>query len=143
FEFYAGHYFRDIPEGYLETISTGQNQLTDPILRPYYDRLSLAIRGPLFSGERLSAIWYLLAGEGRSLASRVERQRPISVSIRADNERFSTDAGERDPGAGVIRSDGRAGYLQSGPGIPMAAGVYRARWMGGLAPAARGAERPL
>ena len=28
FEFYSGHFFRDIPDGYLETLSSGQNRLT-------------------------------------------------------------------------------------------------------------------
>ena len=52
--------------------------------------------------------------------------------MRASNERFLTDAGERDVAAGVIRSVGRAGSLQYGPGVPMKAGVYRARWIGTL-----------
>ena len=29
FEFYVGHYFRDIPDGYLESIASGGNQLAD------------------------------------------------------------------------------------------------------------------
>ena len=31
---------------------------------------------------------------------------------------------------GTIVSNGRAGYLQMGPGIPMKPGTYRARWIG-------------
>lgn len=130
FEFYAGHYFRDIPDGYLETLAAGRNQLADPQLHQYYDRLKDALSGPLFSARRLRSLWYLNVGDGRTIARRFESGRPIRLSIRAANERFSTDAGERDPVAGVIRSTGRAGYLQYGPGIPMKAGVYRARWIG-------------
>jgi arabinofuranosyltransferase len=132
FEFYAGHYFRDVPEGYLETLNSGSNRLTDPLLHEYYDRLNDAIRGPLFSGQRLRSLWYLNAGSGRHLAARFDRKRPISLSVRASNERFITDAGERDQAAGVIRSIGRPGYLQYGPGIPMKMGAYRARWIGSL-----------
>lgn len=132
FEFYMGHFFRDIPEGYVESIAGGANQLTDTVLREYYDQLRLAIQGPLFSLPRISSLWYLNAGDGRQIAARYENRRPIALSIRAANERFLVDAGERDSTAGVIRSVGRAGYLQYGPGIPMKAGSYRARWIGTL-----------
>jgi arabinofuranosyltransferase len=52
----TGHLMRPIPEGYLQSLETGQNQLTDPCLRNYYERLSSITRGPLFSRERWSAI---------------------------------------------------------------------------------------
>ncbi len=132
FEFYAGHYFRDVPDGYLETLESGTNRLADPALHEYYDRLSDALRGPLFSAQRLRSLWYLNVGAGRRFAARYDRKRPISLSVRASNERFITDAGERDQAAGVIRSVGRAGYLQYGPGIPMKVGAYRARWIGAM-----------
>ena len=64
------------------------------------------------------------------MAKRYEQHRPVALSIRAANERFSPDAGDRDDVAGTIVSNGRAGYLQMGPGIPMKAGTYRARWIG-------------
>jgi hypothetical protein len=130
FEFYVGHYFRDLPDGYLETLNSGGNQLSDPVLHEYYDHLLDALRGPLFSGARMRSLWYLNFGAGRTIATRYESRRAISLSIRAANERFLTDAGERDTAAGVIRSTGRAGYLQYGPGVPMKPGVYRARWIG-------------
>jgi arabinofuranosyltransferase len=130
FEFFAGHYFRDIPEGYLESIVSGQNQLTEPSLHGYYERLRNVVSGRLLTMSRLRDIWYLNAGEGRRFAARYEQGRPISLSIRAVNERFSTDVGDKDQAAGVIRSTGRAGYLQTGPGIPMKRGLYRARWIG-------------
>jgi arabinofuranosyltransferase len=132
FEFYVGHYFRDIPDGYLESVANGTNQLTDPVLHDYYGRLLEVIRGPLFTSKRLGSIWYLNAGAGRNFARRYDAQRPIALSLRASNERFSTDVGAREGGGGNIRSDGRAGYLQYGPGIPMKAGTYRARWIGVL-----------
>ena len=132
FEFYAGHYFRDIPEGYLETIASGRNQIADPFLRDYYGRLHEVVSGPIFSTSRLGSVWYLNAGPGRRFARRYESRRRIELSIRAANERFLVDAGERDAAAGVIRSTGRPGYLQYGPGIPMKAGTYQARWIGSV-----------
>ena len=130
FEFYMGHFFRDIPEGYLESIVSGQNQIADPMVHGYYDRLRNLVSGPLWTRSRLRDIWYLNAGDGRRFAGRYDSVRPIALSIRANNERFVVDAGEKDNAAGVIRSVGRSGYLQTGPGIPMKRGLYRARWLG-------------
>lgn len=130
FEFYAGHYFRDIPDGYLESIERGGNHLADLYVREYYEHLRSVVAGPIFSASRLGSIWYLNAGEGRRFARRYDARRPVSLSIRAANERFVTDVGEKNAEAGTIRAAGRAGYLQSGPGIPMKRGRYRARWVG-------------
>jgi arabinofuranosyltransferase len=134
FEFYVGHYFRDIPDGYLASLERGSNLLTDPALHEYYDRLRSVLSGPIFSIQRFRNIWYLNAGSGRHFAARYEARRPIALSVRAGNERFAVDSGARDTSADVIRSTGRAGYLQYGPGIPMKAGTYRARWIGTAQP---------
>jgi arabinofuranosyltransferase len=41
----TGHFLRDIPAGYIETLETGQNRLTDPDLAAYYDQLRRVISG--------------------------------------------------------------------------------------------------
>jgi arabinofuranosyltransferase len=130
FEFFVGHFFRDIPDGYLESLVSGQNQIADPMVHGYYDRLRNVVTGPLWTRSRLRDIWYLNVADGRRFAERYDAVRPIALSVRANNERFVADAGEKDNAAGVIRSIGRAGYLQTGPGIPMKRGLYRARWVG-------------
>ncbi len=130
FEFYSGHYFRDIPEGYLESVDQDRNLLTDPLLKDYYDRIRTVTRGPLFTADRLRDIVALNVGRYRNFHEQVLKHRSVSLSIRADNERFATDAGRRDAASGTIRSNGRAGYLQLGPGIPASAGMYQARWVG-------------
>ena len=61
-----------------------------------------------------------------------EKRREVSLSVRADNERFLTDVGSRDQVAGALRATGRAGYLQYGPRIPIKKGYYRARWIGAV-----------
>ncbi|MEW5940260.1 MAG: hypothetical protein AB1750_11395 [Chloroflexota bacterium] len=58
-----GHYERTPPEGYLQTLRTGVNQIADPDLAAYYDQLSLVTRGPLWSRARLVAIWKLNTGQ--------------------------------------------------------------------------------
>jgi arabinofuranosyltransferase len=138
FEFYAGHYFRDMPDGYVESCARDENLLTDPVLHEYYDRLRNVTRGSLFRASRLRDIWTLNIGRYRNLHEAYEKRRPIVLSIRADNERFATDVGQRDPVAGALRTTGRAGYLQLGPGIPLKAGTYRARWIGTVAAAPDG-----
>jgi arabinofuranosyltransferase len=52
----VGHYVRDIPKGYIRSIKEGGNRIEDPALAEYWDRLSLVIRGPLLSGDRLTEI---------------------------------------------------------------------------------------
>jgi len=130
FEFYAGHYFRDLPEGYLESVTENRNLLTDPQLHEYYDAVRNVTRGPLVSASRFRDIVALNLGRYRNFHEQVLKRRAVDLSIRADNERFSTDVGDRDIATGSLRATGRAGYLQFGPGIPAQPGRYRARWVG-------------
>jgi arabinofuranosyltransferase len=58
-----GHYEREVPAGYLQTLRTGVNQIRDPNLAAYYDQLALIVRGPLFSRARLIAIWKMNTGQ--------------------------------------------------------------------------------
>jgi arabinofuranosyltransferase len=57
-----GHFGRLMPDGYRETLETGENRITDPNLAAYYDKLALVIRGDLFDGDRLRAIWQINTG---------------------------------------------------------------------------------
>ena len=132
FEFYAGHFFRELPNGYLESRREGRNLLVDPLLHDYYKKLLNVTAGPVFSRARLTDIWDLNFGRYRRIHELVTAQRPVSVSVAADNERFSTDVGTRNTrGDGaLIASGGREGYLQMGPNIPLKAGQFRVRWIG-------------
>lgn len=58
-----GHFERDVPNGYPQTLRTGINQIEDPDLAAYYDQLTLITRGPLFSRARLIAIWRMNTGQ--------------------------------------------------------------------------------
>ena len=58
-----GHFTRRIPEGYLETLASGENRLHHPALREYYDALSTVLRAPVFDSERLATLGRYLAGE--------------------------------------------------------------------------------
>ena len=130
FEFYAGHFFRDIPPGYIESVSTDRNLIEDPMLHDFYDRVRRVTRGPLFSAERLRDILAMNVGRYRNFYDIYAKRRPVALSIRADNERFITDVGERDAAAGSLKAAGQSGYLEYGPAIPVRKGAYRARWLG-------------
>ena len=54
--FRIGHFIRDLPDGYLESIQLGANKISDPDLALYYDKLSVLTKGRLFSAERLLEI---------------------------------------------------------------------------------------
>jgi arabinofuranosyltransferase len=58
-----GHFTRNIPPGYEETLSSGQNQIADPALAEYYNHLSLITRGKLFDFERVVDIWKMNTGQ--------------------------------------------------------------------------------
>lgn len=51
-----GHFTRAIPDGYAETLESGVNQISDPSLRLYYDKLAMVVKGDLWSFERLAEI---------------------------------------------------------------------------------------
>ena len=128
-DFWASHYFRDIPEGYVESTERDQNLLTDPLLHEYYDKLRNVTRGSVWRWSRLRDIWSLNV-DYRRLHEQYEKTRSISLSIPAIHDRFLTDVGGRDVRTGTIQATGRAGYLQYGPSIPLKAGYFRARWVG-------------
>jgi arabinofuranosyltransferase len=58
-----GHYPREVPLGYLETLESGHNQIADRHLGEYYDKLALIIRGPLWDPARWQAIWMMNTGQ--------------------------------------------------------------------------------
>ena len=63
----VGHFEREIPAGYVETLKSGTNQIKDPGLAAFYQKLSLITRGPLWSLARLRAIWEMNTGQDKSL----------------------------------------------------------------------------
>jgi arabinofuranosyltransferase len=57
-----GHFYRSVPEGYIETLESGNLALRDPNLAAYYEKLSIVTRGKLFDASRLIEIWRLNTG---------------------------------------------------------------------------------
>ncbi|MCW8995176.1 MAG: hypothetical protein OQK77_05105, partial [Psychromonas sp.] len=69
------HFERKIPNGYIETISSGANQIKDPDLHKYYDKLSLVIKGKLWDMNRLKEIWNFNLGKYNYLLANYERNK--------------------------------------------------------------------
>ncbi len=62
-----GHFERRIPDGYIDTLVSGQNRISDRDLAAYYDKLSLITRGNLFDLHRLPEIWNMNVGRYNNL----------------------------------------------------------------------------
>jgi len=71
-----GHFIRNAPRGYLETLASGRNQIQDEDLAQFYDRLSLVIRGRIWSAARFRTILgFQLGRYDHFVRSWVERRR--------------------------------------------------------------------
>jgi arabinofuranosyltransferase len=58
-----GHFIREVPEGYVESLQTGSNQLADPDLAEYYAKLKLITTGKILDLERLKTILEMNLGK--------------------------------------------------------------------------------
>jgi arabinofuranosyltransferase len=58
-----GHFSRDLPRGYLDTLNSGQMRISNSNLALYYQKLSFVITGPLWSWDRLVEIWKFNTGQ--------------------------------------------------------------------------------
>ncbi|WP_244243427.1 hypothetical protein [Leptospira andrefontaineae] len=73
----VGHFTRNIPVGYLESVTSRQNQIQDPNLKVYYDRLKLLTESQdLFTKERFVEILRENLGGNRYLLLNSEPRTP-------------------------------------------------------------------
>jgi arabinofuranosyltransferase len=54
-----GHFARELPEGYVESVERDTNVVADPEVRALYDLIREVTRGPIWSWRRWAAIWTL------------------------------------------------------------------------------------
>jgi arabinofuranosyltransferase len=66
-EWRIGHFPRDIPEGYIESLQSGNNVIKDPDLSTYYAKILLITRGEIFSFERMKTIIEMNFGKYKHL----------------------------------------------------------------------------
>jgi arabinofuranosyltransferase len=85
-----GHVWRELPEGYWETLRTGVDRIADPGLAEYYEKVSLITRGQLWSPARWDAIVASALGRYEGLID-VQRYRfpPTTVLAQSSLEEGS------------------------------------------------------
>lgn len=78
----AGHFFRALPEGYRETLESGENHIEDPDIAELYRKIDLVVHGDLWSRERFAAIWWLNTGGPEELVDEESWQYKGATTIR-------------------------------------------------------------
>ncbi len=68
-EWRPGHFRRALPDGYLASIASGKNQITDPSIARTYDLVVTVTRGRLLRADRLRAIWAMNLGNDPNAGS--------------------------------------------------------------------------
>lgn len=58
-EWRIGHFFREIPEGYIESIKSRVNRIYDQDTQNFYSAIKLVTQGPLLTWDRLKTIFLL------------------------------------------------------------------------------------
>jgi len=58
-----GHFKRRLPEGYLETLASGENRIRHAALAKYHEALQVLLRAPVFSAQRWRVWWGFQRGE--------------------------------------------------------------------------------
>jgi arabinofuranosyltransferase len=78
-----GHFERRLPDGYLETLSTGRNVIRDPGLAELYTKVVVLTRMPLFTRARRDAALELTVTGYDGLVSQWKSTARIPVPIQA------------------------------------------------------------
>ncbi len=118
----VGHYEREMPAGYLQTLLSGRNFIEDPGLALFYDKLSIIVKGPLMSPQRLAEIWRMNTGQYDHLVNREAYRYPGQVQVSQEE-------------AGSVLAEGtpcRQGVVPSMTGsgaVVSLSGGLRGEWM--------------
>ena len=67
YEWRVGHYARELPDNYLKTLETGENVISDPNLRLFYDKIQLLVCGNIWESKRIVEIWNFNTGRYKEL----------------------------------------------------------------------------
>jgi arabinofuranosyltransferase len=62
-DWHIAHFARAMPDGYFQTVESGENQIKDPALAEYYDKLHLITSGDIWTAARWEAIWKMNTGQ--------------------------------------------------------------------------------
>jgi len=73
-EWKSGHFHRPIPAGYIESIASGGNHLSDPGLREYYEHVRTITRGPIWDWKRFVVIANMNLGSYEYLLAQAKEE---------------------------------------------------------------------
>jgi arabinofuranosyltransferase len=104
-----GHFMRAIPEGYRETLETGENVIKDPGVAELYRQLDLVVHGDLWSLERLQAIWWLNTGGPDRVVNAETWRYTGAIKIQASKLAWRVADGVRLDGRKLVYEFGQAG----------------------------------
>lgn len=68
-----GHFVRQVPSGYIETLESGENRIKNPQLAEFYGHLALITRGDLINLRRFIEIYRMNTGQYNYLLVNSER----------------------------------------------------------------------
>jgi len=132
FDWRVGHFLRHVPEGYLETLISGENRIANRDLAQYYDRLRYVIAGPLWAPRRLLEIARLNTGAYDSLLRRYEESRFAHLSYE-DLARAAAQDAPLDPAGSVVMPPAGAkisiGRLAHAQRVALTLDVRQAYWV--------------
>lgn len=80
-DWFVGHFDRAIPNGYLDTLKKGTNLFENRGLGEFYEKMTLIVRGPIFSWERFVAIWKMNTGQYDYLLKEYEKSQDKNASL--------------------------------------------------------------
>ncbi len=78
----AGHHYRFVPRGYVDSLRHGSNRIRDPSLKEYYGHLRVITRGDLFSLDRLGRIIRINTGSYDPLVQKYLASKAYRVASR-------------------------------------------------------------
>ncbi len=90
---WPGHLYRVVPDGYTETIESGyaSNEIEDKNLAEFFEHMKVIIRGGTFSRERISEIWRMNSGAYDHLIDFEAYRYPNAIKLTCDEAGCNQD----------------------------------------------------
>lgn len=71
-EWRIGHFARQVPEGYRESLEQDENLIVNPFIHEYYEKIRIITRGKIFTRERFKTIFEINIGKYDYLINDIE-----------------------------------------------------------------------
>ncbi|MCB9234154.1 MAG: hypothetical protein H6581_21035 [Bacteroidia bacterium] len=98
-----GHFTRIMPDGFLETLATDENKLSDQNLAEFYEHLKVITRGPIWSGVRLKEIVKMNLGRYNHLINQEYYRNPGPMFVKLEDLQVPKKKGDAFLSPGSVR----------------------------------------